>query len=157
MEQMQPQIMKKHYRMLGVTTILSFICMYILMYSMVDRFENVTINMNEFYMAAVMAAPMPVIMILLMRSMYTDKKLNALILLTSFAVLGIFFFFIRAQTGIGDKQFMKSMIPHHAGAILMVNGAELKDTSVQRLAKEIIISQQREIDFMKKKLEEIDK
>ncbi len=31
------------------------------------------------------------------------------------------------QAGIGDKEFLRSMIPHHSGAILMCEQATLTD------------------------------
>ena len=40
----------KHYIHLAIMTVLMFIAMYILMYAMVDRFENVFPNINQFYM-----------------------------------------------------------------------------------------------------------
>lgn len=42
-------------------TVLSFIAMFILMYAMVDRFANVYPNVNQAYMAGLMAAPMVMI------------------------------------------------------------------------------------------------
>ena len=37
---------------------LSFVAMYALMYAMVDQWANVYNNVNQFYMAGLMAAPM---------------------------------------------------------------------------------------------------
>ena len=45
------------------------------------------------------------------------------------------------------------MIPHHAGAILMCKENKLKDPDLQQLCRNIIASQQAEIDLMKSKLE----
>lgn len=47
-----------HYRCLPVTIALSFAVMYLLMYAMVDRPGNVFHNLNQIYMAGLMAAPM---------------------------------------------------------------------------------------------------
>ena len=60
-----PDANKMQYQKLLIMVILSFIAMFILMYSMVDKFENVTININQFYMAALMTAPMIIIEIAL--------------------------------------------------------------------------------------------
>ena len=49
------------------------------------------------------------------------------------------------------------MIPHHAAAILMVKGAKISDPEIKKLADDIIAAQQKEIDFMKAKLETMDK
>jgi uncharacterized protein (DUF305 family) len=74
-------------------------------------------------------------------------------------VLGLagFYLGIRQQTGVGDKQFLKSMIPHHAAAILMVEKAKLTDPEIRKLADGIIATQQREIEQMKAKIKELSK
>lgn len=137
--------------------IISFFAMYILMYAMVDRFENTLPNINQFYMAGLMTAAMMIIEILIMGKMYANKKLNLLFLLIGVIALILFYFGIRKQTAIGDKQFLKSMIPHHAAAILMVRETELTDPEIQQLAKEIREAQEKEIAFMKAKLSELEK
>jgi hypothetical protein len=133
--------------------LLSFIAMYVLMYAMVDVFSNVFPNYNQFYMAGLMASPMVLIEIWLMRMMYPNKKLNALLVLLTLVLFVASWFGIRQQVAINDEQFLKSMIPHHAGAILMCNEAEIEDAEIQELCQNILKSQQSEIDFMKAKLE----
>ena len=146
-----------HYRNLLIMAVLSFIAMYILMYSMVNTIGNVFNNVNEFYMAGLMAAPMIPIELFLMRSMYPDKRRNALIIAFSVVIGLAFFFLVRQQGAVGDKQFLRSMIPHHAGAILMCEQANIQDAEIKDLCKTIISSQQQEIDQMKAKLAELDK
>lgn len=147
---------KSHYGRLMAMAIVSFLVMYALMYAMVDRWSNVFANTNQFYMAGLMVAPMVIIEIALMSGMYPNKGINALIVGLSIAV-GLFFWFgIRQQIAIDDAQFLKSMVPHHAGAILMCEKSKLKDPDLQRLCGEIVSSQQREIDLMKAKLKAID-
>jgi uncharacterized protein (DUF305 family) len=58
----------------------------------------------------------------------------------------------RQQTAISDRQFLRSMIPHHAGAILMCNEAPLQDADVRALCGAIIRSQTEEIAIMKRLL-----
>ncbi len=140
---------KMHYMHLGIMTVLSFISMYILMYSMVDRFENIYSSFNQVYMAALMTAPMVFIEMLLMNMMYPDKKKNLLIILSSIVAGIAFFALIRFQLGIGDKQFLRSMIPHHAGAILMCKEASITDEEIKNLCNAIMQGQQREVDQMK--------
>ena len=146
----------KHYTRLGIMAVLSFICMYALMYSMVNQFDNVFLNVNQFYMAALMASPMIIIEVLLMHMMYKNKKLNAAILAISGIALVGFFFLIRKQTEVSDRQFLKSMIPHHSGAILMCQQADIQDPEVKKLCESIIVSQQKEIEQMKAKLKELE-
>lgn len=145
-----------HYRKLLVMTVLSFIAMYILMYSMVDRFENVVPNVNQIYMAGLMAMPMVIIELLVMGAMYKNKKRNLVIIGGSFVTLIVFFSLIRTQAAVGDKQFLKSMIPHHAAAVLMVEKAELTDPEIKELANKIITSQKAEIEQMKAKIKELE-
>ena len=48
----------QHYKKLLFMVVLSFICMYVLMYSMVNTFSNADPNINQFYMAGLMTMPM---------------------------------------------------------------------------------------------------
>ena len=138
-----------HYMRLFAMTVLSFISMYVFMYAMVDRFANVYPNLNQFYMAGLMTAPMVLIELALMGAMYPNRTLNIVIALLSGLALIAFFLLIRQQTAIFDKQFLKSMIPHHAGAILMCESASLQDAEIRQLCKTIVSGQQSEIDQMK--------
>lgn len=146
----EPQQKKaNHYRMLLVMTVVSFLAMYGLMYVMVNSFVNVHHNLNQVYMAGLMAASMILIELVVMRGMYHDKKLNMLIGGVGTLALIAFWLFIRQQTAIGDRQFLNSMIPHHAGAILMCQQASISDEDIKRLCGTIISSQQEEIALMK--------
>jgi uncharacterized protein (DUF305 family) len=148
--------MKEHlYRHLLMMAVLSFVSMYVLMYTMVDAFAHVYSNVNQFYMAGLMTAPMVVIELIVMRGMYHDKRRNLAIAVGS-AVAGIVFFaLIRQQTGVSDEQFLRSMIPHHGGAILMCEQAPIQDPNIRQLCRGIISGQQAEIDQMKAKLAEL--
>jgi hypothetical protein len=66
----------KHYMHLAFMTALSFAAMYVLMYAMVDRLGSVYVNINQAFMAALMAAPMALIEVVVMRSMYPSRTLN---------------------------------------------------------------------------------
>ena len=137
--------------------LLSFISMYALMYAMVNTFENVYPNFNQFYMAGLMTAPMVVIELAVMGAMYHNKKMNLVIIAAGVIALIVFWILIRQQTAISDKQFLKSMIPHHAGAILMCEKAPIQDPQIRELCRTIISGQQAEILQMKNKLKELEK
>ncbi len=151
-----PGANKMRYKKLVFMVIISFITMFILMYSMVDSFANVITNINQFYMAGLMTASMIIIEMALMGSMYMNKKINVFIIAISAVVLVSCFLFIRNQIAVSERQFLKSMIPHHAAAILMVKETEINDPEIKKLANDIISSQQIEIDFMKDKLKAMD-
>ncbi len=144
------------YKKMGIMVILSFIAMYILMYSMVDKLANVISNINQIYMAGLMTMPMVLIELLIMKSMYKNKSLNMLLLSIAVVAGVLFYFGIRQQAFVADKQFLKSMIPHHAAAILMVKEANISDPEIKQLGQEIITSQQKEIDFMKGKIKQLE-
>jgi len=146
-----------HYGRLLAMTVISFIAMYVLMYAMVDRLANVYSNFNQFYMAGLMTAAMVIVELLVMGGMYPTKRLNVLLVVASVLALAASFAAIRRQTAIADRQFLKSMIPHHAGAILMCGQATLRDPDLVRLCESIESGQQAEIDQMKAKLHEIEK
>jgi hypothetical protein len=145
------------YLRLLVMGLLSFAAMYLLMYAMVDAPANVYANVNQFYMAGLMAAPMIVIELLLMRPMYGNRKWNVAILAASLAALVLFWACIRAQALVGDGQFLRSMIPHHGGAILMCRSAAVADPAVKDLCRRIVESQVAEIAEMKQLLGSLDR
>lgn len=140
------------YRALLGMTVLSYIAMYVLMYAMVDRWNNVFNNVNQLYMAGLMASPMALIELVLMRSMYRNRALNAVIAIAALLVMLLCWFGIRTQAAVTDQQFVRSMIPHHAGAILMCGKNRLRDPDLQQLCREIVRSQEAEIERMKAEL-----
>jgi uncharacterized protein (DUF305 family) len=148
----QHAMTENHYRRLLIMAVLSFASMYVLMYAMVDALENVFTNVNQLYMAGLMTAPMTVIELFVMGSMYRKKRRNALIITGAGVVGTACFAFIRQQTGVSDRQFLRSMIPHHASAILMCKQAPIHDPEIASLCRTIISGQRAEIDQMKAKL-----
>lgn len=145
------------YVLLLIMTVLSFLSMYVFMYSMADTFANVYPHLNQLYMAGLMTAPMVLIELVVMRAMYMNRKANIAIFAASLLALGAFFLMIRQQTAIADTQFLKSMIPHHAGAILMCEKASITDAEVKKLCTGILDGQQNEIAQMKTILKRLEK
>ncbi len=137
------------YLRLLVMTVLSFLAMYILMYAMVNRLADVYANLNQAYMAALMVCPMVVIELWLMRGMYANRAANLAIVVASILVFAAAWAMTRQQTAIGDEQFLRSMIPHHSGAVLMCEQAPIEDAEIRDLCGTIIPGQQAEIDQMK--------
>ncbi len=141
--------MKNMGQKLLMMVVVSFIAMYGLMYMMVDVFGNVIPNINQFYMAGVMTAAMVVIELVVMGAMYKNK---AVLIIASIIFGGLCFLGLRQQIVVDDKQFLKSMIPHHGAALLMCKNAKLEDSEIKNLCSGIIAGQQSEIDWMKMKL-----
>lgn len=150
---MKEMMDKQAYLKLLYMTLLSFASMYILMYAMVNQLSNVIPNINQFYMAGLMTMPMVLIEMVVMSAMYMDKNRNKLIMILSFMALLVFFLLIRYQGAVSEKQFLKSMIPHHASAILMCEQTKIEDPEIKALCGDIISSQQKEIQQMKAMLE----
>lgn len=137
------------YRRLALMSALMFAAMYALMYAMVDRWGNVYNSLNQLWMALLMTAAMLVIELVVMRKMYPGRGRNAAILAVSVVALVGSWFAIRQQAAIGDDQFLRSMIPHHAGAVLMCEQAPVTNPEIVALCADIVASQRREIARMK--------
>lgn len=147
---MQDSMMtRQHYKMLAMNLAISLAIMYFMMFTMINSLGELYQNINFLYMALVMWAPMGSLMLLMMSGMYRNKRLN-LALHAAFAMIFILSFVaIRQQGLVNDQQFLRSMIPHHSGAILMCREAQLSDPRVKELCKNIVPSQRQEIEEMK--------
>lgn len=141
--------MTSSYRNLFFVSIIHFIIMYAVMFTMVDRAASIYLNVNNLYMTGMMLAPMVLLMPLTMAMMYPNKKLNNLIYISAIGVFAAFYIFMRSQTFVGDKQFLRSMIPHHSGAILMCSQAAITDPEIKKLCEDIVVGQKREVEQMK--------
>jgi hypothetical protein len=145
---------RKPYWQLALSLALSFVLMYFVMYAMADRWDNVYLNLSNVYMTGLMAGSMLPVMLATMPGMFPDKRLNRGLWGAALLMLGTSWFLLRAEAGVGDRQFLRAMIPHHAAALQMCNASALSDPRVQRLCDAIFESQKREIAEMKAILEE---
>lgn len=143
------QAMKGSYRSFAIELVLDFIIMYLVMYTMIASLDHFYFNLNNVYMTLMMVSPMAILMLVFMRSMYPSKRTNLLIGGAAALVFAVSFWGMRTQAAVGDAEFLRSMIPHHSGAILMCKEAELKNPEVLGLCEEIVSSQAREIAQMK--------
>lgn len=126
--------------------------MYVLMFAMIDTAGDFWNNLNMLWMAILMAAPMTALMVVSMPSMYPDRARTVAVLVLSLALALAAWLAIRQQWAIGDRQFLRSMIPHHSGAILMCQEARLTDPATQSLCEQIIANQRNEIAQMERLL-----
>lgn len=141
--------MKNPYVNLAVQSLVGGVIMYFVMFVMIDRVSSFYNNLNMFYMALMMVMPMVMLMIVAMPDMFPSRRANVALLAGSVLIFVASFGLIRTQTTIGDTAFLRSMIPHHSGAILMCREASLRDPELKQLCVSIIRSQQQEIDQMK--------
>jgi uncharacterized protein (DUF305 family) len=147
--------MANGYLSLAVQTLISGVIMYLVMFVMIDGADSFYNNLNMLYMTVMMVAPMVVLMIVAMPHMFRSRTANGLIIgAAAIAFLGAFAL-IRTQTTIGDRAFLRSMIPHHSGAVLMCREADLREPEIKQLCSQIIESQRREIDQMKGMLQRL--
>jgi hypothetical protein len=143
------------YLMLLVSVVASFLVMYAVMFSMVDRWDNVYLNLSNVYMTGLMAGSMLPIMLATMPGMYKNRRLNAALWVTSAGVLALCWGLLRAEAGVGDRQFLRAMISHHAAAVQMCNESSLSDPRVLELCRGIVSSQEREIAEMKALIQDL--
>ena len=138
----------KPYMMLAVNLGLSLLVMYLAMFAMIWSWGEFIQNVNFFYMALIMWAPMAAVMLWTMKSMYPNTGLNLGLYAAFAAVFVLSLWGMRDQLLVGDRQFLSSMIPHHSLAITRSERAQIVDVRVCELAVSISEAQRREIDEM---------
>jgi hypothetical protein len=144
------------YKALAATVGIHFFIMLALTYVGVARLDHIYPNLNRFYMATIMVAPMVILMMIFMGHMFENKKLNLLLHGISALVFIGSFFAIRSQVLVGDEQFLKSMIPHHSIAIKTCEKAHFDDHEISKLCVQIIQAQRSEINQMEGILKRLD-
>jgi uncharacterized protein (DUF305 family) len=136
------------YATLAIAITVHFFIMWALTYVGVAALDHIFLNLNRFYMAVVMVAPMTVVMLTAMTHMFPNKRLNLGIYAVSTVVFIAAFAAIRAQTFVGDTQLSLSMIPHHSVAIKTCEQAALQDPETVELCDQIVQTQREEIAQM---------
>ena len=135
----------KFAAMIGTSTIVMLVLMYLTTYS----WDHVFFSETRLFMAIVMGAAMAFIMLIFMLGMYKSRRVNISILAGSLAVFALSLWLARSQETVDDVAWMKAMIPHHSIAILTSERANISDPRVQELAAKIIEAQRAEIAEMK--------
>lgn len=138
--------------------ILMVIFSYLVMSHVMLTFQNGIYNhTNKIYMALLMGCLMGMIHYIIM-IWNGHRSLNIWYGLVIWTILTIIFIIlIRKQSMIDDEEFLKGMIEHHDMALLMSEKIinKTNDLQVKNFAKNIISSQQAEINWMKNKLNNI--
>jgi hypothetical protein len=135
----------KFAAMIGTSTIVMLVLMYLTTYS----WDHVFFSETRLFMAIVMGAAMAFIMLIFMLGMYKSLRVNISILAGSLAVFALSLWLARSQETVDDVAWMKAMIPHHSIAILTSERANISDPRVRELADNIIETQKSEIAEMK--------
>lgn len=138
------------YLMFWVNMLLGLAVMYVVMFTMIDGTGDFRNNLNMFYMAVTMWAPMGIFMLATMPGMFPSKRTNTALYIVFAILTAGSFWATRAQALIDDRQFIASMIPHHSGAILMCREASLADPELVALCTQITEAQRREIEQMER-------
>lgn len=137
------------YGRLAVMGVLSLAVTYLLLFSVVDVIDDAVFNLDQFYLAGLITTVLGVLELIVMRDIYRNPRANAAL----FAGLGLaavaFFSLIRHQAGVSDEQLVRSMIPHHSGAIHMCQNANLQDPEITQMCNEMISSQRSEMEELK--------
>ena len=138
----------KNYSRLVVSLVLSFFIMYAVMFLNVDARDLIFLSLTRTYMCLLMVSPMTILMLLSMPHMYKKDGINRIIIISAVIIFSASLSFLRNQTFISDRNYMKAMIPHHSSAILTSKNTHLLNPEVRKLADSIIASQEREIRQM---------
>ncbi len=138
--------------MIATSTVVMLILMYLNTYSL----DHVFFSETRLYMAFVMGATMAIVMLLFMLKMYENKSANVAILVGSVAIFALSLWLVRSQETVDDVSYMRAMIPHHSVAILTSSRAHIRDPRVRELADSIIEAQVREINEMKRLIDQLE-
>lgn len=145
-----------NYVKFGVMIATSTLLMYWLMFLNVFQLDHIFYSETRVYMALIMGSVMAIVMLLFMWPMYKNKKANSIILAGSALVFALSLWLVRSQVLVEDVKWMEAMIPHHSIAILTSERANISDPRVRELADQIIEAQRKEIDEMKKLIEDLE-
>ena len=146
----------KPYKSLAKTVSIHFVIMYGLSYLLINQLSHAYVfSSRPLYMALAMVSPMVFLMVYFMRDMMPNEKLNKQLLVGSALLFVLAILGARSQFGVGNELFLKSMIPHHSGAITTCQEANITDPEIEALCDEIIKAQREEIDQMKEILERL--
>jgi hypothetical protein len=107
-----------------------------------DKLSDIRLSLNDVYMIMLMNGYM-----FLFMGVY-DGQTYITLIGTILVVLNIYF--IRTQFMVSQNQYILGMIPHHSMAIHMSKKLLKKQNNVKTFLENIIDTQEKEIDYMKK-------
>ena len=133
------------------------ICSFIIQLSvmsliMTNAINNITFSVGKFYISVIMSILMGLLEVVMFDAHM--RTISFTYYLALFFILAIFVYLYRNQMYIEDKDYLSEMIEHHSMAILTSEEILQKTHSVRvkKLAENIIITQEKEIEYMKQML-----
>ena len=152
---MDKQMSHGSYGRFAAMVLTSMVVMHGVMYLNTYSMDHVYFSETRVYMSLLMGATMGIVMLGFMRGMYTDRRINAAIVLGCAAVFAVALWLVRSQATVDQVSWMRAMIPHHSIAILTSERADITDPRARKLSQGIVESQRREIEEMKQLIEEL--
>ena len=119
---------------------------------MTNTINNITFSVGKFYISVIMSILMGLLEVVMFDTHM--RTISFTYYLAFFFILAIFVYLYRNQMYIEDKDYLSEMIEHHSMAILTSEEILQKTHSerVKKLAENIIITQEKEIEYMKQML-----
>jgi len=109
----------------------------------VDKISDICISLNDVYMIFLMTGWMFFFMGIIYQHLY--------VFIFGLLLVIINIYLIRTQTFVTENQYKLGMIPHHSMAILMSKKLLKKENNIQNFLKNLIYTQESEINFLKNK------
>ena len=119
--------------------------MYWTMFAGTYEWSHIQFSQSRLFMALVMGGTMGLVMLAWMMGMYRDTRANLVVVGLSILLIAGGVILDRTQATVGDRSFMRAMIPHHSLAITRSERFNVDDARVCDLAVEISEAQRREI------------
>ncbi len=138
--------------MIATSTVVMFVLTYLNSYAL----DHVFFSETRAYMSLLMGAAMAVVMLSFMLAMHKSRRANIAIYGGSAVLFALALWLVRSQSTVEDVSYMKAMIPHHSIAVLTSRRARIADPRVRELADSIIAAQVREIELMKRLIDDIE-
>ena len=124
--------------------------LFVMGFIMTNSATNITFSIGKFYMSVIMAALMGLLEVLMFD--VNMKKISIQYYLTLIFLLVMFVYLYRNQVYVEDRDYLNEMIEHQSMALLTSEEIlqHTKSERVKRLAENIISTQEKEIEYMRR-------
>ncbi len=110
----------------------------------VNKISDIRFSVNDLYMILLMSGWMLFFMGIIYKHLYAFLFGLILVIANLYC--------IRTQCFVSENQYKLGMIPHHSMAVLMSKKLLKKPNNIQNFLKNLITTQENEINFLKKPL-----